>query len=73
MGGPGLAGRRGAAAHRERVSQVVCASATRDALPPLAKVLDTTDLSATSLAQLPVAAAAASLPPGSPWKRWKKS
>lgn len=40
--------------------------------PLLAKVLDTTGQPATST-QAPVAAAAASLPAGSPWKRWKKS
>lgn len=41
--------------------------------PLLAKVLDTTGRPATSSVQDPVAAAAASLPARSPWKRWKKS
>ena len=41
--------------------------------PLLAKVLDTTGQPATSSAQAPIAAAAASLPARSPWKRWKKS
>lgn len=79
-GGPGLA--LGAAVrwlterapHRESAPKRRGKAPLPTPPPPLlAKVLDTTGRPATSSVQDPVAAAAASLPARSPWKRWKKS
>lgn len=76
-GGPGLA--RSAKAQRlaERARRGESAPRRRGKAPPpppLAKVLDTAGPSAATPGQaLSAAAAAASLPARSPWKRWKKS